>query len=187
MTERPGLTDRQRAAARTAAEVFDSLAEPPAAPFPRDGDDGPRAGVAAAVGLFSDVVQRIVDGYAELAERAGTVASNGSSGAAGEPIALYGRPGETAAVDVWIHNMGSLPISAMRLHLSALTAADGTEPAAGPASFEPPEPSVGAASSTRAVLALLIADDCAPGIYHGYVLGSGEIEAALPLHLVVEP
>jgi hypothetical protein len=185
MTERPGLTDRQRAAAHTAAEVFDSVAEPSAVPFPLDGDGGPRAGVAAAVSLFSDVVQRIVDGYADLAERAGPAASNGWAGAVGEPITLHGRPGETAVASVWIHNMGSRPVPRIVLRLTRLTAADGTELAAGSAAFEPAELTVGAAASAHAVLTLPIPTGTAPGSYHGHVLGGGEIEAALPVRLVV--
>lgn len=183
MTERPGLTERQRAAVDTAAKVFASLTEPQAAPFPPVGDHGPRAGVAAAIGLFSDVLQRILDGYAELAERAG---SNGSAGSAGEPITMHARPGETAVATVWIHNMAPRPVPGIALRLTALTAADGTDLAAGSAAFEPAEVTVGAAASAHAVLTLPIPGDVTSGSYHGLVLGNGEIEAALPVRLLVQ-
>jgi hypothetical protein len=187
MTERPALTERQRAAVDTAAAVFDSLVEPPpVAPFPSDGDGGPRAGVAAAVGLFFDVVQRIVDGYVDLAEQVGAVGSNGSVGSSGEPITLHARPGETAEAPVWIHNMGPRLVRGIALRLTGLTAADGAELKAGPAAFEPGELAVGPAASGQAVLTVPVPTDAAPGSYHGHVLGSGETEAAVPVRLVVQ-
>jgi hypothetical protein len=192
------LTEVQRRGMDAAAQVvegFLSALEGHQAP-PADAAAGPgeglepgfaqlRTSVARALDLYSELVRRSFEGYADLVEqrlRDRGVGLHGTGPGPGE-LTVQGPSGATAAGTVWLHNTTDEPASAV-LRLTALTAHDGPTVPGTAGRFDPAETRIapGASMSTRLAVGLA---GVSPGVYRGHVLAEGLPEAALPLRLVV--
>jgi hypothetical protein len=144
-----------------------------------------RISVARALDLYTDLVRRSFEGYADLVEqtlRARGVRLHGVGDGQAE-LTLQGTAGEQATGTVWLHNTTDQPASAV-LRLTGLTAHDGLVVPATSGSFQPAAIHLapGASVSTGLVVAL---QGVAARVYRGHVLAGGLPDAALPLRLVV--
>jgi hypothetical protein len=195
----PDLTDVQRRGMDSAAQVIEHLIgvlgsapEPPPAEPDRgsalDEPDVPdlRRGVARALDLYTDLVRRSFESYADLMEqtlRARGVQLNATEEPRTDPLLIRCARAGRAAVTVWLHNTTTRPSSTV-LRLTALTAHDGQVVPECAGSFTPVELSVGPGVSTSARLTLA-PGDAAPGLYRGHVLAHGLPDTALPVRLLV--
>lgn len=192
------LTEVQRRGMDAAAQVIEGFLSaldghqpPPAGPAGQPGD-GPEPGfaqlrtsVARALDLYSDLVRRSFEGYADLVEqrlRARGVGLYGAGPGPGE-LTVQAPAGATAAGTVWLHNTTDEPARAV-LRLTTLTAHDGPTMPGTAGRFDPAEARIAPGASVAARLAVGL-DGVAPGVYRGHVLAEGLPEAALPLRLVV--
>jgi hypothetical protein len=144
-----------------------------------------RATMARALDLYSDLVRRSFEGYADLVEqslRVGGVRMRAAEDGPAE-LAMQGAAGARAAGSVWLHNTTDRSASA-DLHLTGLTAHDGRMVPGTAASFEPATVRISAGTSVAARLALTL-DGVRPGLYRGHVLADGLPDAALPVRLLV--
>ena len=193
------LTEVQRRGMDAAAQVIegfltalDGHQPPPGAPAAGPADGGPEPGfaqlrtsVARALDLYTDLVRRSFEGYADLVEqslRSRGVRLHGADPGPGE-LTVRAPAGATAAATVWLHNTTDEPASAV-LRLTVLTAHDGPTVPGAAGRFEPAEARIAPGASLAARLAVDLGA-VAPGVYRGHVLAGGLPEAALPLRLVV--
>ena len=192
------LTEVQRRGMDAAAQVLEGFLSaleghpPPTAGPAGEPGDGPEPGfaqlrtsVARALDLYSDLVRRSFEGYADLVEqrlRARGVGLHGAGPGAGE-LTVRAPAGTTATATVWLHSTTDEPARAV-LRLTTLTAHDGPAVPATAGRFDPAEARVAPGASVAARLAVELAG-VAPGVYHGHVLADGLPEAALALRLVV--
>ena len=117
-----------------------------------------RISVARALDLYTDLVRRSFEGYADLVEqtlRARGVRLHGVGDGQAE-LTLQGTAGKQATGTVWLHNTTDRPASAV-LRLTGLTAHDGTVVPATSGSFQPAAVHLapGASVSAGLVVALL--------------------------------
>jgi hypothetical protein len=192
------LTEVQRRGMDAAAQVIEGFlsaldGHQPPPPGPADGPGGGpepgfaqlRTSVARALDLYTDLVRRSFEGYADLVEqslRARGVRLQGADAGSGE-LTVQAAAGATAAGTVWLHNTTDEPASA-GLRLTVLTAHDGPTVPAAAGRFDPAEARIAPGASLAARLTLDLGG-VAPGVYRGHVLAEGLPEAALPLRLVV--
>jgi hypothetical protein len=143
-----------------------------------------RATMARALDLYSDLVRRSFEGYADLVEQSLRVrgvrllADDGPA-----ELAMQGAAGARVASTVWLHNTTDMTTSA-DLHLTGLTAHDGRVVPGTAANFEPATVRISAGASVAVRLALPL-DGVGPGLYRGHVLAYGLPDAALPVRLLV--
>ena len=192
------LTEVQRRGMDAAAQVIEGFLSaldghqpPPADPAAGPGD-GPEPGfaqlrtsVARALDLYTDLVRRSFEGYADLVEqslRARGVRLHGADPGPGE-LTVQAASGATAAGTVWLHNTTNEPASAV-LRLTTLTAHDGPTVPGSAGRFEPAEVRIAPGASVAARLVVDL-EGVAAGQYRGHVLAEGLPEAALALRLVV--
>jgi hypothetical protein len=157
------------------------------APPPPGGFQQMRADVGRAVDLYVDLFQRTFEAYADLTET--TLRQQGPSLRGDDdtgPLTAAGPPGGTAEAKLWLHNLTDQPTAPARLTATVLTAHGGACIEADRIAVDPPElPSVPPQGSTGAVVRIdLAGSGAAPGVYYGHLLTA---DAALPLHLTVEP
>lgn len=192
------LTEVQRRGMDAAAQVIEGFLtaleghQAPTTDAAGGPGDGPepgfaqlRASVARALDLYSDLVRRSFEGYADLVEqrlRDRGVRLHGAGPGPGE-LTVQAPSGATAAGTVWLHNTTDEPARAV-LRLTTLTAHDGPTVTGTAARFDPAEARIAPGASVAARLAIGLAG-AVPGVYHGHVLAEGLPEAALPLRLVV--
>ena len=192
------LTEVQRRGMDAAAQVIegfltalDGHQPPPAGPAdgpgggPEPGFAQLRTSVARALDLYTDLVRRSFEGYADLVEqrlRARGVRLHGADPGPGE-LTVQAPAGTTAAGTVWLHNTTDEPAAAV-LRLTVLTAHDGPTVPGTAGRFDPAEARIAPGASVAARLAVGL-EGVAPGVYRGHVLAEGLPEAALPLRLVV--
>jgi hypothetical protein len=193
------LTEVQRRGMDAAAQVIegfltalDGHQSPPGAPAAGPTDAGPEPGfaqlrtsVARALDLYTDLVRRSFEGYADLVEqtlRARGVRLHGTDPGPGE-LTMEAPAGTTAAGTVWLHNTTDEPAAAV-LRLTTLTAHDGPTVPGTAGRFDPAEARIAPGASVAARLTVPL-EGVAPGVYRGHVLAEGLPEAALPLRLVV--
>jgi hypothetical protein len=172
--------------------ALDGHQPPPGAPGAGPADAGPEPGfaqlrtsVARALDLYSDLVRRSFEGYADLVEqslRARGVRLHGTDTSPGE-LTMRAPAGTTAAATVWLHNTTDEPASAV-LRLTVLTAHDGPTMPGTAGRFDPAEARIAPGASVAARLAVDL-EGVTAGVYRGHVLAEGLPEAALPLRLVV--
>jgi hypothetical protein len=104
------------------------------------------------------------------------------------PVALVGRPGESVATCLWVHNLGAASVSALALQLTVLTSDDGAAIAASHGTLRPDRVHVGSRASAEVHVTVAVPGDAVPGVYHGYVRGEGlPVASAVPVRLVVRP
>jgi hypothetical protein len=188
------LTEAQRRGMDAAAQVIEgflSALEGHQAP-PADAADWPgdrpepgfaqlRTSVARALDLYSDLVRRSFEGYADLVEqrlRDRAVRFHDAGPGPGELVVQA-----PAAATVWLHNTTDQPALAV-LRLTTLTAHDGSTVPGSAGRFDPAEVRIAPGASVAARLAVGLAG-VAPGVYRGHVLAQGLPDAALALRLVV--
>jgi hypothetical protein len=191
------FTDVQRHGLEAASQVLEGFlamvgAQPPPAGTGAARADGQepgfaqvRATMARALDLYSDLVRRSFEGYADLVEqslRVRGVRLHGADDGQAE-LTVQGAAGARAAGTVWLHNTTDRPAAAV-LHLTGLTAHDGRAVPGTAACFEPATVRVAPGASVAARLALPL-DGVAPGLYRGHVLADGLPDAALPVRLLV--
>jgi hypothetical protein len=191
------FTEVQRRGLEAAAQVIEGFIaglgaqQPPAGPGVAEtnghepGFAQVRASVARTLDLYSDLVRRSFEGYADLVEqslRARGVRLHGAMDDQAE-FAVQAVAGTRATGTVWLHNSTDRTASAV-LHLTGLTAHDGRVVPGTAATFEPAAVRIAPGASVAARLALPL-DGVAPGLYRGHVLADGLPEAALPVRLVV--
>lgn len=195
----PKMTDIQRQgwdeASRVITRFVDLLDD---APPPRPSDLGPkpvndqvpeieqlRRSVARALDLYTDLVQRSFESYADLMEQTlrarglGLIADDRGIGL----LNMCGAVGTKAVEAVWLHNTTQRSVSTVLL-LTHLTAHDGSVVPACVGDFDPAAVNVGPGASAAVRLSVLL-HDVAPGVYRGYVLAGGLQDAVLPIRLVV--
>jgi len=193
----PAFTDVQRRGLETASQVIEGFiamlgafpqpARPNAAEAngQEPGFAQVRTSVARALDLYSDLVRRSFEGYADLVEqslRARGVRLHGAVDGQAE-LAVQAVAGARATGTVWLHNTTDRTASAT-LHLTGLTAHDGRVVPGTAAGFEPASVRAAPGASVAARLTLPL-DGVSPGLYRGHVLADGLPEAALPVRLVV--
>jgi hypothetical protein len=192
------FTDVQRRGMDAAAQVIeDSLAlldtQPPP-PRPRAGPANGhepdfaqfRASVARALDLYTEVLRRSFESYADLVEqslRARGVGLGGGDEDGHVELTMQAATGARAAGIVWLHNTTDRPAAAV-LHLTGLTAHDGLVVPGAAASFEPAAVRIGPGASMAARLVVNL-ESVAPGVYRGHILAGGLPDAALALRVVV--
>ena len=200
------LTDVQRLGLDAATEVVRGFADlldsqppgPPPAPDPAGDEKSANGGepanghepdlaqlrviVARALDLYSDLVRRSFEGYADLIDQ--TLRSRGvqlDSGPGGL-LTLQGAAGIRATATVWMHNTTARAASA-EPRLTDLASHDGRR-----CRPRRPLPAGGADDRARRQH---IGDGrggprhAAPGVYHGHVLARGLPDVALPVRLLV--
>jgi len=192
------LTDVQRRGMETASQVikgFIEFLDVEAPPRPADPDIANdqeagfaqlRINVARALDLYTDLVRRSFESYADLVEqtlRARGVQLNGADDGQPGRLTVQGTAGAQATGTLWMHNTTDGPASAV-LRLTDLTAHDGRVVPACAGRFEPPALNVGTGASLSASLTLALGD-AEPGVYLGHVLAGGLPDVALPVRLVV--
>ncbi|MBA2323032.1 MAG: hypothetical protein H0V92_03075 [Pseudonocardiales bacterium] len=142
-----------------------------------------RVNVARALDLYSELVRRSFEGYADLMERG--LRMNGvrlNAEDDGTSLTLQGSAdGVRAEGTVWIHNTTDQPASVV-FRLTDLTAHDGEVVASGSGTFEPAGVIAAPDASVSARLEIAL-DGADPGIYHGHVMAGGLPDAALPVRL----
>jgi hypothetical protein len=194
------LTDVQRRGMEAASQVikgFIDLLDVEAPPRPADPDVAPvddhqpgfaqlRINVARALDLYTDLVRRSFESYADLMEQ--TLRARGVHLKAADDgqlglLTVQGAAGAEAAGTLWMHNTTDRPASAA-LRLTDLTAHDGLAVPASAGRFEPTALNIGPGVSVSARLALALGD-VEPGVYRGHVLAGGLPDLALPIRLVV--
>lgn len=201
------LTDVQRLGLDAAAEVVRGFADlldgqPPGPPPASDpAGDGKQANggapvnghepdlaqlrviVARALDLYSDLVRRSFEGYADLMDQ--TLRSRGvqlDSGPGGL-LTLQGAAGVRATATVWMHNTTAQQASA-EPRLTDLASHDGRIVPASAVRFQPAVLTIGPGASTSATVEVALGH-VAPGVYHGHVLARGLPDVALPVRLQV--
>jgi hypothetical protein len=191
------LTDVQRLGLDAATEVVRGFADlldiQPPTPDPADGREPAngrepdlaqlRVIVARALDLYSDLVRRSFEGYADLMDQ--TLRSRGvqlDSGPGGL-LTLQGAAGVRATATVWMHNTTTQPASA-EPRLTDLVSHDGRTVPASAGRFQPAVLTIGPGASTSATVEVALGH-VAPGVYHGHVLASGLPDVALPVRLLV--
>jgi hypothetical protein len=200
------LTDVQRLGLDAATEVVRGFADlldsqPPGTPTPDPAGDEKLANggepanghepdlaqlriiVARALDLYSDLVRRSFEGYADLLDQ--TLRSRGvqlDSGPGGL-LTLQGAAGVRATATVWMHNTTAQPTSA-EPRLTDLVSHDGRTVPASAGRFQPTVLTIGPGASTSATVEVALGH-VAPGVYHGHVLASGLPDVALPVRLLV--
>jgi hypothetical protein len=194
------LTDVQRRGMDAAAQVIEGFiagldGERPSRPAGPDVElaNGQEAGfgqlrisVARALDLYTDLVRRSFEGYADLVEqtlRVRGVRLHGVGDGQAE-LTLQGTAGEQAIGTVWLHNTSDQPASAV-LRLTGLTAHDGLVVPATSGSFQPAAIHLAPGASVSAGLVVAL-QGVAARVYRGHVLAGGLPDAALPLRLVVD-
>jgi hypothetical protein len=191
------FTDVQRHGLEAASQVIEGFLaalgaqQPPASPGLVEGDGQEpgfaqvRITMARALDLYSDLVRRSFESYADLVEqslRARGVRLGGADDGQIE-LTVQGAAGARAAGTVWLHNTTNRSASAV-LRLTGLTAHDGRMVPGRVASFEPARLRIASGTSMAARLVLSL-DGVAPGLYRGHVLAGGLPDAALPVRLLV--
>jgi len=192
------LTEVQRRGMDAAAQVIEGFLsaldghQPPPADSAAGPGEGPEPGfaqlrtsVARALDLYTDLVRRSFEGYADLVEqslRARGVRLHGADPGPGE-LTVQAASGATAAGTVWLHNTTNEPASAV-LRLTTLTAHDGPTVPGSAGRFEPAEVRIAPGASVAARLVVDL-EGVAAGQYRGHVLAEGLPEAGLALRLVV--
>lgn len=200
------LTDVQRLGLDAATEVVRGFADlldsqPPGTPAPDPAGDEKLANggepanghepdlaqlrviVARALDLYSDLVRRSFEGYADLMDQ--TLRSRGvqlDSGAGGL-LTLQGAAGVRATATVWMHNTTAQPASA-EPRLTDLVSHDGRTVPASAGRFQPAVLTIGPGASTSATVEVALGH-VVPGVYHGHVLACGLPDVALPVRLLV--
>jgi|SRR5882757_4486701 len=194
----PTLTGVQRLGIDTASQVIEGfidllvgdktteLGDPPG---PSNGREPSftqlRVNVARALDLYTELVRRSFESYADLMEqslRVTGVRLQATDDGPAELLTLHRTAdGTRVAGTVWIHNTTDQPASA-QLRLTELTAHDGTVVPSGAGRFEPAAVTAAPGASVSARLEIVL-DGIAPGIYQGHVMACGLPEAALPLRL----
>ena len=137
----------------------------------------------AKVDLYSDLVRRSFEGYADLMDQ--TLRSRGvqlDSGPGGL-LTLQGAAGVRATATVWMHNTTAQPASA-EPRLTSLASHDGRTVPASAARFQPAVLTIGPGASTSATVEVALGH-VLPGVYHGHVLARGLPDVALPVRLLV--
>jgi hypothetical protein len=181
--------------AQRIAGLLNSAVAPPR-PEPRGTNGNGRASVGdlrGAVGrltdLYSDVLQRTFDAYADLLEeraRVGPHLDGGPEGTVRVEITPGGGDREGSG-ELWLGNATDVATGALRMVATDLVNADGCIPAASvvldPAVLDPLAP--GAAA--RIAVSITIGSGADAGFYHGYVLVPELPGEALPLTLLVHP
>jgi hypothetical protein len=111
------------------------------------------------------------------------------SGGGGQvPVTLAGRPGASATASLWVHNIGAVPVSALALRLTALTAEDGATLAGSHGTLHPARVDVDPEASAEVHVTVAVPAGAAPGVYAGHVRGQGlPGTSAVPVRLVVDP
>jgi hypothetical protein len=190
------LTDVQRLGLDAAAQVIEGFiagldGERPAGPGVElaDGQEPGfgqlRISVARALDLYTELVRRSFESYADLVEQ--TLRARGvrlhDAGDGQAELTLQGKQGYQATGTVWLHNESDRPASAV-LRLTGLTAHDGLVLPATAGSFQPAAVHLAPGASVSAGLTLGL-QGAAPGVYRGHVLVSGLPDAALPVRLIV--
>lgn len=200
------LTDVQRLGLDAATEVVRGFADlldsqPPGPPASDPAGDGKQANggapvnghepdlaqlrviVARALDLYSDLVRRSFEGYADLMDQ--TLRSRGvqlDSGP-GTLLTLQGAAGVRATATVWMHNTTAQQASA-EPRLTDLASHDGRIVPASAGRFQPAVLTIGPGASTSATVEVALGH-VAPGVYHGHVLARGLPDVALPVRLQV--
>ena len=138
---------------------------------------------ARALDLYSDLVRRSFEGYADLIDQ--TLRSRGvqlDSGPGGL-LTLQGAAGIRATATVWMHNTTARQASA-EPRLTDLASHDGRIVPASAGRFQPAMLTIGPGASTSATVEVALGH-AAPGVYHGHVLARGLPDVALPVRLLV--
>jgi hypothetical protein len=195
----PTLTGVQRLGIDAASQVIEGFIDLLAVekttgdpPGPSDGREPSfaqlRVNVARALDLYTELVRRSFEGYADLMEqnlRITGVRLRATDDGAAEPLTLQRTAdGTHASGTVWIHNTTDQPASA-DLRLTDLTAHDGTVVPSDAGRFEPTSVTAAPGASASAQLDIVL-DGIAPGIYQGHVMACGLPEAALPVRLLTD-
>jgi hypothetical protein len=167
---------------RLAAEFGDPAAPAGGAAPPRSEATGDPAVVQAAIGsavrLLTDVVLGLVEGYSAIVEQGGE--------AGDAPLTLAGSPGRSARATVWLHNRTAEPVRGLALAVTPLSGFCGAVIDSSATALDPPAVDVEAEVPAQSTLTVRIPDSARPGAYHGHVLAA-DLDAALPLRLIVEP
>jgi hypothetical protein len=201
------LTDVQRLGLDAATEVVRGFADlldiqppgPPPTPDPAGGRD-PASGrkpangrepdlaqlrviVARALDLYSDLVRRSFEGYADLMDQ--TLRSRGVQldSVDGGLLTLQGAAGTRATGTVWMHNTTEQRSSA-EPRLTDLASHDGRVMPASAGRFQPTVLTIEPGASASATLEMALGN-VAPGVYRGHVLARGLPDIALPVRLLV--
>jgi hypothetical protein len=200
------LTDVQRLGLDAATEVVRGFADlldsqPPGTPTPDPAGDEKLANggepanghepdlaqlriiVARALDLYSDLVRRSFEGYADLIDQ--TLRSRGVQldSADGGLLTLQGAAGARATGTVWMHNTTEQRSSA-EPRLTDLASHDGRVTPASAGRFQPTVLTIEPGASASATLEMALGN-VAPGVYRGHVLASGLPDVALPVRLLV--
>jgi hypothetical protein len=197
---RADLSEVQRRGIATAMDVFDRLvaeldgfdSRRPRVDPPLGGPDGAepsefpqlRAAVARTIDVYADLLRRTIELYADVVEsvmRSGGPEADGT----GAEVTLAGSPGTEAVAAVWIHNTTPVPVDAVSLRMTDLTAHDGSRIASSAASFTPELLQVGPGASRSSSLSVRVPDSAAPGLYVGHVLATGLPGTRLSVCLMV--
>jgi hypothetical protein len=193
------LTDVQRRGLDAASQVIEGFIAgldaqqqpPPAGPEAGQGNGHEprfaqlRTSVARALDLYTDLVRRSFESYADLVEqslRTGGVQVGGAEDGQAE-LTLQAPAGGRAGGTVWLHSTNDRPATAV-LRLTGLTAHDGLVVPGTAGSFDPATVRIAPGASVPARLALTL-DGAVPGVYRGHVLAEGLPDAALAVRLVV--
>jgi hypothetical protein len=193
------LSEVQRQGWDATAQVitrFIDLLDAAAAPRSDDGGEAPgsdheseigqlRKNVARTLDLYTDLVRRSFESYADLMEQRLRVRGVRLHADDGQPalLTMRGAAGADAIATVWLHNTTERSADAV-LRLTDLTAPDGSDIPASAGRFDPPTVNIGAGVSDSVRLTIQIRE-AVPGVYWGYVLAVGLPDAALPVRLVV--
>jgi hypothetical protein len=197
----PTLTGVQRLGVDTASQVIegfidllavDKATEVGHPPGPATGREPSfaqlRGNVARALDLYTELVRRSFESYADLMEqglRVTGVRLQATDDGAAEVLTLQRTAdGTRVSGTVWIHNTTDQAASA-DLRLTDLTAHDGTVVPSGAGRFEPTAVTAAPGASVSARLEIML-DGVAPGIYQGHVMACGLPEAALPVRLLLD-
>jgi hypothetical protein len=191
------LTDVQRLGLDAATEVVRGFADlldiQPPTPDPADGREPAngrepdlaqlRVIVARALDLYSDLVRRSFEGYADLMDQ--TLRSRGVQldSADGGLLTLQGAAGARATGTVWMHNTTEQRSSA-EPRLTDLASHDGRVTPASAGRFQPTVLTIEPGASASATLEMALGN-VAPGVYRGHVLARGLPDVALPVRLLV--
>jgi hypothetical protein len=140
-----------------------------------------RADAERVLDAYGDWARQLLDGVFGLAE-----------GSAEPEVLELGpvRPGDTVEADLWLHAPPGRLTAPARLHITALTAHDGTTVPADAMGFEPavlvPTTTGNGGQTTPTTRVRLRAPDDVPaGSYHGHVLVDGLPEIALAVRAQV--
>jgi hypothetical protein len=179
--------------ARRIAGLLNSAVAPPRTqPRGPNGNGGAGVGdLRGAVGrlsdLYSDVLQRTFDAYADLLEeraRAGPHLDGGPEGTVRVEIVPAGGDRDGSG-ELWLGNATELPTGVLRLVATGLVSADGCLLTASTLLEPAVVDSLAPGAVTRVALSIKVGSGARPGYYHGYVLVPEVPGEALPLTVLV--